>query len=246
MNITGWYALYLREIWIFKKRLFKLSYVLSSMVTPIIYLLTFGLGLGQGMGYDGYLAFLLPGLVMMSGMNNAYTWVCSSINIGRLMHKSFQMHLMAPVTSKAILIAHLFSGITKGAFGMFLILVVGIFFIQESLFYSPFWVAMVLNLTLFSALGIIVGIIVKSHEETATWSNFIMTPMAFFSGTFFPIDHYPTIIKWIIYCTPLTHANILARKTLWDEQAWISCVILLCYTIILVGIANYRIKTYSE
>lgn len=246
MSGFAWYALYLREMLIFKKRLFKLSYVLASMITPIIYLLTFGLGLGRGVEGDNYIAFLLPGLVMMSGMTNSYMWVSGAINIGRLMHKSFQTHLTAPISASSIVIAHIFSGITKGAFGMMLILLVGIFIVKEPLFSLPFLVGALLNLICFSALGVIVGMVVKSHEETATWNNFIITPMGFFAGTFFPLERFPEWIKIIIYCTPLAHANVLARKSCFDEQALWSLVVLGIYCFVFLALANHFIRNYSE
>ncbi|MDO5046618.1 ABC transporter permease [Campylobacter sp.] len=244
--MQGWYALYIREMLIFKKRLCRLGYVLSVMITPIIYLLTFGLGLGRGMGYGGYIDFLLPGLIMMSGMTNSYTWVCNSINVGRLVNKNFQMHIMSPVTAKAMSFAYILSGITRGLFGILLILFAGISFVDKTIISAPFIIAIILNLILFSALGTVVGICVKSHEDVSTWNNFIITPMAFFSGTFFSIEHYPYLIKAVICLLPLTHVNLLAREDVWSDQALISLCVLAVYCAALIFMAGRLIKNYSE
>ena len=69
----------------------------------------------------------------------------------------------------------------------------------------------------------------KSHEDTSTYSNFFILPMAFFSGTFFPVDRAPMFIKWIIYIMPLTHTNVLIRSVRFDGQAAASLVVLLVY-----------------
>jgi hypothetical protein len=63
-----WYPIYLREMLLFRRKLFKLGYLLSAMVVPVIYLVAFGLGLGRSVqtGHGTYLDFLIPGLVAMS------------------------------------------------------------------------------------------------------------------------------------------------------------------------------------
>ncbi len=243
-----WYPLYLREMWIFKKRLFKLSYVFAAMVTPIIYFLAFGLGLGGSMRFGGidYASFLLPGLAMMTAMNNSYNWVAGAINVSRLMYKSFQMQLIAPIKPESIVLAYVFSGVTKGVFAVGLILVAGIFFAPSFAPSLPFVVGLALNMFCFASIGVIIGMIVKTHEESATWSNFVITPMAFFSGTFFPIEKFPYILKAVIYCTPLAHANILARKAVFDGEAIASVAVLCCFCVFFFIWANRLVKNYSE
>ena len=69
-----WYPIYLREMLLFRRKLFKLGYLFSAMVIPVIYLIAFGLGLGRSvqMGRGNYIDFLIPGLVAMSSMSNSY------------------------------------------------------------------------------------------------------------------------------------------------------------------------------
>ena len=85
MGKAKFYPVFLREMLIFKRRLFRLSYLFSSMVSPLLYLIAFGLGLGRRFDIEGvnYLTFLVPGIVAMSSMTNSYTWVASSISVGR-------------------------------------------------------------------------------------------------------------------------------------------------------------------
>jgi len=71
---------------------------------------------------------------------------------------------------------------------------------------------------MFASLGVITGMITKSHEDTATYSNFFIMPMAFFSGTFFQFDRIPAFFKPIIYIMPLTYTNILIRKQHIDSE----------------------------
>jgi ABC-type multidrug transport system permease subunit len=86
----------------------------------------------------------------------------------------------------------------------------------------------------------------KSHEDTATYSNFFIMPMAFFSGTFFPVDHMPAVLKAVIYVLPLTHANIVIRKSALDPEGILSLFILIGYAAAFFLYGAARIRKYSE
>ena len=71
--LSGATAIFLREMQIFRLRIVRPTYALSSLITPLMYLLVFGLGLGRQVHIDGsdYLSFLIPGLIGMTAMSNA-------------------------------------------------------------------------------------------------------------------------------------------------------------------------------
>jgi ABC-2 type transport system permease protein len=93
---------------------------------------------------------------------------------------------------------------------------------------------------------VITGMLAKSHEDTATYSNFFIMPMAFFSGTFFPVDRMPAFIQWVVYLLPLTHTNIVIRKESLDPEGVISLLILIGYTAVFFFYGSRLIKKYSE
>jgi len=248
INIWDWYPIFLKEMIIFKRKLFKLGYLLSAMVVPIIYLIVFGFGLGRSVQISSqdYLNFLIPGLVAMSSMTNSYNWIVNSINLGRLYFKTFQIFIQAPISFFHIILGEVFSGMIKGFFAAFLIILVGILTSSKNFITLPFLIALFLNCFLFASLGFNVGLISKGHEETATYSNFFILPMAFFCGTFFPLDRIPYIFKPIIYILPLTHTNILIRKSFLDKEALISLFVLISYSIFLFVLGVRFMKQYSE
>ncbi|MGD0229353.1 MAG: ABC transporter permease [Syntrophorhabdales bacterium] len=243
-----WYPIYLKEMILFKRKLFKLGYLFSAMVVPIIYLVAFGFGLGRSVrtGSGTYLDFLIPGLVAMSSMNNSYTWVASSLNLNRLYFKTFQVLVQAPISPFSIMIGEVLAGMTKGLFASVLIMLVG--FVASTHFrVTPLFVmTLLLNCFLFACLGIVTGMVAKSHEDTSTYSNFFILPMAFFSGTFFPVDRAPMVIKWIIYIMPLTHTNILIRASRLDARDMASLVVLLVYAAGFFVYGSDLIRRYSE
>lgn len=248
MITAGWYPIFFREMLLFRRKLLRLGYLFSSMVVPIIYLLAFGLGLGRSVRIQGadYLTFLIPGLIAMSSMNNSYTWVSTALNLNRLYFKTFQIFVQAPISPSSILIGEVLSGMVKGLFASVLIILVG-FLVSTKFFITPlFLIALFINCFLFSSLGVIIGMLAKSHEDTATYSNFFITPMAFFSGTFFPVDKIPQFIKPIIYLMPLTHTNIVIRKAALDTEGLISFAVLIIYSIAFFVYGSRLIKRYSE
>jgi ABC-2 type transport system permease protein len=243
-----WWPIFFREMILFRRRLLRLGYLVSAKLSPIIYLIAFGLGLGNRVQFGSldYLSFLLPGLVAMSSMNNSYTWVASNINLNRIYFKTFQVFVQAPIRSSSIMIGEVLAGMVKGLFASVLIIAVGLL-ASPRFFLTPlFFVTLLLNCLLFASLGVITGMRAKSHEDTATYSNFFIMPMAFFSGTFFPLDRIPAALQWIIYILPLTHANTAIRKEALDQEATISLLILVGYAVAFFIYGSSLIKKYSE
>ncbi len=248
MSAFQWYPIFLREMLLFRRKLLRLGYLFSAMVVPIIYLIAFGLGLGRNVSIQGtdYLTFLIPGLVAMSSMNNSYTWVASALNLNRLYFKTFQVFVQAPISSSSIMIGEVLAGMVKGLFASLLILIVG-FLTSTKLSLTPLFVLiLLLNCFLFANLGVITGMLAKSHEDTATYSNFFIMPMAFFSGTFFPVEKIPQFIKPIIYLMPLTHTNIVIRRTSLDQEGLISLAVMIVYSMAFFTYGSRLIKNYTE
>ena len=243
-----WYPIFLREMLLFKRKLLRLGYLFSAMVVPIIYLIVFGFGLGKNVRIGGgdYLFFLIPGLVAMSSMNNSYNWVSSALNLNRIYFKTFQVFVQAPIRSSSIMIGEVLAGMVKGLFASLLIIAVGVVATSASFITAPFLLALLINCFLFSNLGVITGMVSKSHEDTATYTNFFIMPMAFFSGTFFPVDRMPVAVKYVMYILPLTHTNLLIRKASFDYEGAISMAVLILYAAAFFAYGTHLIRNYSE
>ena len=216
----NFYPIFLREMLIFKGRLLRVGYLFSNMITPLLYLITFGLGLGRGISIEGisYLMFVVPGICAMSSMTNSYTWIATSISVGRLHFKTFDEYQVSPVSATDIMLGEVLSGVVRGLFASSLILIAGAIF-GAGFPQSPiFLLILVLNCLIFACFGVISGFWAKSHEDTSTFSNFFIMPMAFFCGTFFPIDKLPEFIKGFLYFLPLTHASNALRASFLGQE----------------------------
>lgn len=218
--MVGWYPIFLRAMLLFRRKLLRLVYLFSPVLVPIIYLIAFGLGLRGNVRIEGtdYLTFLIPGLVAMSFMNNSYTWVTTALNVNRLYFKTFQVFVQPPISPSSIMIGEVLAGMVKGLFTSLLIIIVGFLTSKNFSGTRLFFLILFLNCFLFANLGVITGLLAKSHEDTATYSNFFIMPMAFFSGTFFPVEKTAQFIKSITYLLPLTHTDTVIWKAIFDEE----------------------------
>jgi ABC-2 type transport system permease protein len=244
----NWLPVYYREFLLFNRRLLRLGYVISALFSPLLYLLAFGLGLGQRVNLPGisYMDFLLPGLIAMSSMTNAYTWVANGLTVGRLHFRTFQVYIQAPITPAAIVTGQVLAGLTRGVFASLILLGLGLMLGSQLQVNLVFIFALLLNCALFAAFGFIVGLKSRSHEDTATFTNFFIMPMAFFCGTFFPVDQMPRVLRGIIFSLPLTHTNHLLRAPVWSWESCGSMAILSGYILICCGLGIYSIRRYCE
>ncbi len=238
----------MREILIFERRLLRLGYVVSALLMPLLYLLAFGLGLGRRVNVDGgsYLDYLLPGLIAMSSMINSYTWVANGLTMGRLYFHTFQVYVQAPVSPAAIVWGQVASGIVRGLFSSLILLVMGLILGCGLKLNLVFTLSLLLNCLLFAAFGVVVGMRSKSHEDTANFTNFFIMPMAFFGGTFFPIEQMPWVLRAIVSCLPLTHTNHLLRFPDWGLGALLSLGVLLAFSAVCLVLAVLLVRHYSE
>jgi ABC-2 type transport system permease protein len=245
----NWFPIFYREILLFRRRLLRLGYVVSALFSPMLYLLAFGLGLGKRVAVSGggtYLDFLLPGLIAMTSMTNSYTWIATSMTVGRLHFRTFQVYIQSPVTAADIVVGQILAGMVRGLFASAILLGLGLFLGSGFHFNLIFLTALVLNCLVFAAFGVIVGMKSRSHEDTATFTNFFIMPMAFFCGTFFPVEEMPWLLKDLIKVLPLTHTNRLLRFPFWNLDSLSSLMILVAYSALCLALGIVIIRRYSE
>uniref|UniRef100_A0A7C5ANM5 Transport permease protein n=1 Tax=Desulfobacca acetoxidans TaxID=60893 RepID=A0A7C5ANM5_9BACT len=245
MNVL---TIFLKDMLLFQRRLLRLGYVISTLFAPLLYLGAFGLGLGRRvqLGGTSYLDFLLPGLIAMSSMTNSYNWVASSLNMGRLYYRTFQIYLQAPVAPWEIVAGQALAGVVRGLMAALVLLLLGLLLGGTFNLHPLFWLGLLLNGLVFATFGVVVGLKSKSHEDTATFTNFFILPMAFFGGTFFPVEEMPRLVQHLIFLLPLYHANRLLRTPYLNPEAWLSLVLLTAAAALCVAVSIRHIRRYSE
>lgn len=214
--IRGFYAVYLREVLILKRRIFR--QMLSWSVMPVLYLIAFGYAMGRHVqvGDHSYLEFLIPGLVAMSSMTQSYA-IAGEINIARFYWHIFEEFQVAPISNFSYVLGEVLAGITRALLAVGVIVVLGMLFGVVLSYNVYFFLALMLNSFVFASLAVAVAMLVKSHADQALLNNFVITPMAFLGGTFFPLEHLPEWAQKILYFVPLTHAAEAIRSASFNQ-----------------------------
>jgi ABC-type multidrug transport system permease subunit len=224
----------------------------TGLVSPLIYILGFGLGLGSALvatmkpaAGDNYLQFILPGMVALSSMTISFGGTTFSICGDRLFTKTFEETLLVPVHPLALHLGRMLAGIVRGMMTAGSVMVVAILFTGKVWsFINPlFLLLLVLNSAVFAGLGVIVGLNVKSLEGVGLYNNFIIIPMSFLGATFFDPATLPVVLKAIVYLLPLTYTSTGLRAAAYlplSQFPWYSIPILLVVAIALSLAGAYQ------
>ncbi|WP_041440228.1 ABC transporter permease [Syntrophobacter fumaroxidans] len=216
--MRGCLAIYQREMLILRKKFFRQT--ASMSVAPLLYLIAFGLGMGQGVSIGGhtYMEFLIPGLVAMSSMTQAFA-IAGEINIARFYWRIFEEFQAAPIRNIAYVTGEVLAGMTRALLSVGVILLIGLISGVVLHYGAFFWVAVLLNSFVFSSLAVCLAMLVASHADQALLTNFFITPMAFLGGTFFPVDRMPPWAQSVLNFLPLTHAAHAIRGSAFQQPA---------------------------
>ncbi len=220
--MKGTFAIFLREILILRRRIVK--QLLSYAISPLLFLIAFGWGLGSRVTLEGtnYLTFLIPGLIAMSSMNQSFA-ISSEINIARFYWHIFEEFQASPVSEIAIATGEVMAGMLRGVLSTTVILVLSFIFGVKLKIGVPLFLSVLVNCFTFSSLAIITSMVVRSHSDQAILSNFVITPMAFLCGTFFSLKSLPAWAYYLINVLPLTHttrairASALGKNIPWNS-----------------------------
>ncbi|MGE0499054.1 MAG: ABC transporter permease [Ramlibacter sp.] len=201
--MTGWQTLLYKEILRFWKVGFQT--VAAPVLTALLYLMIFGHVLQDHVKvYDtlSYTAFLVPGLVMMSVLQNAFANSSSSIVQSKIMG-SLVFVLLTPLSHWSWFVAYVGSSIVRGLVVGAGVLMVTTAFAHLS-FVAPLWILVfaVLGAAMLGSLGLIAGLWAEKFDQMAAFQNFVIMPMTFLSGVFYSIHSLPAFWQGVSHLNP--------------------------------------------
>ncbi len=215
------YTIVWSDMMMLRRRFAK--YLLTTLLSPLLYLMAFGYGLGRGISVNGtsYLDFVVPGIIALTAMTTSFNGAGTRLNTDRLFFKSFDECLMAPISSISLITGKAMIGVYRG-------LVSSIAFLLVAMLIAPrldigllFALSLLFTCLLFSFLGVFAALLAGTHEDMATFSSLILLPMTFLGGTFFSLSQVPIALKTALYLLPLTHCSICLRAAaLGDSFPW--------------------------
>jgi lipooligosaccharide transport system permease protein len=188
---------------------------LASIGEPLLYLVAIGIGLGSYMGMVNgmpYLHFIAPGLVVSAVMFSTVFECTYSSMVRMTIEKVYNSQLVTPVSIEEIVTGEILWGMTRGMMSGTIMLVVllifGIGLGVSSLLYPLLWLAVGF---LFASLSMLMTSFAKNFDFFTYYFQLFISPMFFFSGIFFPLDHFPESVQLIAQFLPLTHAVTISR-----------------------------------
>ena len=201
--MTGWRTLLYKEVLRFWKVAFQT--IAGPVLTAMLYLLIFGHALEAHVKvYDrvSYSAFLVPGLAMMSLLQNAFANSSSSLIMSKVMGNLVFL-MLTPLSYMNWFVAYVGAAVIRG-----LVVGLGVFAVSalftDVSFVAPLWIVTfaVLGAALMGTLGLIAGLWAEKFDQLAAFQNFVVMPMTFLSGVFYSIHSLPQFWQKVSHLNP--------------------------------------------
>ena len=242
----GWRALLYKETLRFWKVGFQT--VGAPVLTALLYLMVFGHVLEGRVtvyGSVSYTAFLVPGLVMMSVLQNAFANSSSSIIQSKIMG-NLVFILLTPLSHWGWFLAYVGSSVVRGlVVGLGGVAVTALFAVPG--FGAPLWIAVFafLGAAILGTLGLIAGLWAEKFDQMAVFQNFLIMPMTFLSGVFYSIHSLPVFWQKVSHLNPFFYMIDGFRYGFFgisDISPWVSLAIVGCAWLAVSAIAVHLLR----
>lgn len=222
---------------------------LPSVVTSVLYFLIFGAFLGGRIGEVGgvpYITFVIPGLVMLAVITNAYSNVAMVVFQSKFFVRNIDEILVSPTPPWVIVAAFATTGVVRGV-------LTGVIVLLTSLFFSGLVIAnifvvvgfLILTSLVFALAGLVNGVYAKGFDSITIVPTFVLTPLVYLGGVFYSVVTLPPFWQTFSHINPVFYiVNGFRYGFLGfaDVSIWTSFAVLGAIAVILGGINWYIIK----
>ncbi|MBF1166577.1 MAG: ABC transporter permease [[Eubacterium] sulci] len=194
----------------FKRDFYKIT--LSAMISPLLYLIVFGMGIKTTSHGEPYINFLIPGLVAMSTMTGSFGAVAQNMSVQRLYEKALDQIMVSPTPLWQFITGQIIGGSLRGIYSAAMILLLT-FPLKTGLVWNG-WslLVMFLNGTVFATIALTLSFMAKSYTDAPRYTSFIIMPMSFLCNTFFSTDNMPNGFRQFVSVLPLSKASEMLRS----------------------------------
>jgi ABC-2 type transport system permease protein len=244
--VTGWETLFYKEV----LRFWKVSFqtVAAPVLTAVLYMLIFGHVLQDRVKVYGtvdYTAFLVPGLVMMSVLQNAFANSSSSL-IQSKITGNLVFLLLTPLSHWSWFVAYVGASMARGLMVGVGVFIATVIFGQPG-FAQPLWILLfaLLGSAMLGALGLIAGLWAEKFDQMAAFQNFIIMPMTFLSGVFYSIHSLPGFWQGVSHLNPFFYMIDGFRYGFFgvsDVSPWLSLGIVGTAMVVVSAIAVHLLR----
>ena len=245
--MNGWQTLFYKEM----LRFWKVSFqtIAAPVLTAVLYLLIFGHVLEDHVKvFDqvGYTSFLIPGLVMMSVLQNAFANSSSSL-IQSKITGNLVFLLVTPLSHWAWFTAYVGASVVRGLVVGLGVLAVTVWFAPPA-FVAPWWTLAfaVLGAAMMGALGLLAGLWAEKFDQIAAFQNFIVMPMTFLSGVFYSVGSLPPFWQAVSHLNPFFYMIDGFRRGFFgvsDTSPWVSLAIVAASLVAVSALALKLLKS---
>ena len=243
---VGFRSLLRREILRFVRR--PQNTFLPPAITNVLYFAVFGVILGQRIddiaGFD-YIVFLLPGLVVLGAISNAFENASFSIFHGRW-NEYIHETLTSPLSYTSMVLAYIFAAALRGIVVGVIIVGIGLVFttvpIAEPLYLAAFMIVVPL---LFASLGVIGGLVADDFDDLTVMNQFILRPLVFFGAVFYSLEILPPLYRTLSLINPMVYMVNGVRYGFLGYQEFdplVSLAVLTGFTAAVVALDVYLFK----
>ena len=205
--------------------------VAAPVLTAVLYLLIFGHVLESRVQVYpgvGYTSFLIPGLVMMSVLQNAFANSSSSLVQSKITGNLVFL-LVSPLTHWAWFVSYVGAAMVRGLMVGLGVFVVTVWFAPLQLA-EPWWIVIfaALGAGMLGTLGLIAGLWAEKFDQMAAFQNFIIVPMTFLSGVFYSVHSLPGVWQQVSHLNPFFYMIDGFRRGFFgvsDISPWISLAV---------------------
>ncbi len=205
-QFTAFRTIFRREIRRFMR--IWVQTLIPPVITMVLYFLIFGSLIGSRIGEMGgfdYMAFVVPGLIMMSVINNSYSNVVSSFYSAKFT-KSVEELLVSPTPNYIILLGFVLGGALRGLFVGAIVTGLSLFFTELHIHNVVVTIGVIfLTALLFATAGLINAIYANSFDDISIIPTFVLTPLTYLGGVFYSIDLLPDFWQGVSQLNPVLY-----------------------------------------
>lgn len=217
------------EKWVeFRRDFYKIT--VAAMISPLMYLIIFGMGIQTTSHGEPYLRFLIPGIVAMATMTGSFGAIAQSMSVQRLYEKALDQVMVSPTPLWQFILGQVIGGSLRGMYagGVILLLTLPI---RTDLTFNGWSVAiMLLNGMVFATIALVLSFLAKSYTDAPRYTSYIIMPMSFLCNTFFSTDQMPMGFRQVIALLPLSQTSAMLRAVAYGERAgWVGFAVLGAY-----------------
>jgi ABC-2 type transport system permease protein len=225
---------------------------LPSVITSCLYFLIFGTLLGSRIGtMEGvpYMQFVVPGLVMMAIVTNAYANSSFTFFQSKFFARSIDELLVSPMPPWLMIGGFISGGVIRGVLVGAIVLLVSMFFTGLHLSIANLAVILffaILTSLVFALAGLVNGVYAKSIDAINIVPTFVLTPLTYLGGIFYSVSSLPPIARYVTYVNPLFYLINGFRYGFLgfaDVSIWTCISVLVGLIIVLCGVNWYLIRT---